>query len=95
VGDLPQKLTDRIQHICEFFFLVFLDSQPLNDSAILMVEQREDARDEESEGDLITSVSLGNCEENVKRLLVQHNLKDHLSKHETLILNWALDVAEL
>ncbi|PLW41410.1 hypothetical protein PCANC_12011 [Puccinia coronata f. sp. avenae] len=62
---------------------------------IQSIQQRADERDVESESDSITTVSLGDCEESVKRLLVQHILQDHLSKHKNLILDWALDVAEL
>ncbi|PLW37089.1 hypothetical protein PCANC_19025 [Puccinia coronata f. sp. avenae] len=62
---------------------------------IQSIQQRANERDVESESDSITTVSLGDSEESVKRLLVQHILQDHLSKHKNLILDWALDVAEL
>jgi hypothetical protein len=60
-----------------------------------MLEQQAYEPDDETEGNSITSVDLGDCEESVKRLLVQYVLRDHLSKHKKLILDWALDVAEL
>ncbi|PLW19816.1 hypothetical protein PCANC_12635 [Puccinia coronata f. sp. avenae] len=59
------------------------------------IEQQTYEPDDETEGNSITSVDLGDCKESVKWLLVQYVLRDHLSKHKKLILDWALDVAEL
>jgi inorganic pyrophosphatase len=43
----------------------------------------------------ITSINLGECEEVVKLGLVKHLLDDELTKHNTLLRSWEMDVFDL
>ncbi|KAA1133322.1 hypothetical protein PGTUg99_024225 [Puccinia graminis f. sp. tritici] len=61
-------------------------------------ESDEDEIDDEMEsrwGDLLPSISLGDCEDDVKAQLVLNVLNDQLVKHKDIMLGWAPDVRSL
>ncbi|KAA1119311.1 hypothetical protein PGT21_021829 [Puccinia graminis f. sp. tritici] len=49
----------------------------------------------DSETQSITSINLGECDEVVKLGLVKHLLEDELTKHNTLLRSWEMDVFDL